>query len=152
MSDLIRRRRAVTTRQSSEPPAQSTSAATEPALMDHLAVGPVRSQAPASSASSVAQPISTRRRHWPASTTDTTSTDVSGSQLVDLSDNSILSRNTCGHELRDEELLVPQMSTRSIARRILFAVHCCGDEPTFVVHKFVRRTVSSSLNLLCNEG
>ncbi|BBH07408.1 hypothetical protein Prudu_019338 [Prunus dulcis] len=40
MSDLIRRRRAVTTTQSSEPLAQPTSAATAPALMDHLAVGP----------------------------------------------------------------------------------------------------------------
>ncbi|BBH05514.1 hypothetical protein Prudu_016921 [Prunus dulcis] len=53
---------------SSEPPAQPTSAATAPALMDHLAVGPVGSQAPASSSSSVAQPVSTRRRHRPAST------------------------------------------------------------------------------------
>ncbi|BBH05126.1 hypothetical protein Prudu_016430 [Prunus dulcis] len=35
---------------------------------------------PASSASSVAQPVSARRRHRPASTTDTTSTDASGSQ------------------------------------------------------------------------
>ncbi|KAI5318448.1 hypothetical protein L3X38_038156 [Prunus dulcis] len=48
--------------------------------MDHLAVGPAGSQAPASSASSVAQPVSTRRRHRPASTTDTTSKDASGSQ------------------------------------------------------------------------
>ncbi|XP_020415536.1 TMV resistance protein N-like [Prunus persica] len=53
MSDLIRRNRAVTTTQSSKPPAQPTSAATAQALMDHLAVGPVGSQAPASSASSV---------------------------------------------------------------------------------------------------
>ncbi|KAI5322898.1 hypothetical protein L3X38_031970 [Prunus dulcis] len=73
MSDLIRRRRAVTTTQSSEPPTQPTSAAiapasaaTAPALMDHLAVGPAGSQAPASSASSVAQPVSARRRHRPA--------------------------------------------------------------------------------------
>ncbi|KAI5312351.1 hypothetical protein L3X38_041524 [Prunus dulcis] len=87
MSDLIRRRRAVTTPQSSEPLTQPTSAAiapasaaTAPALMDHLAVGPAGSQAPASSASSVAQPVSPRRRHRPASTTDTTSTDASGSQ------------------------------------------------------------------------
>ncbi|KAI5334956.1 hypothetical protein L3X38_025089 [Prunus dulcis] len=101
MSDLIRRRRAVRTKQSSEPLAQPTSAATAPAsaatmpasaatapssaaiapaLMDHLAVGPAGSQAPASSASSVAQPVSARRRHRPASTTDTTSTDASGSQ------------------------------------------------------------------------
>ncbi|BBN68901.1 hypothetical protein Prudu_634S000100, partial [Prunus dulcis] len=69
MSNLIRRRRAVTTTQSSEPPAQPTSAATAPTLMDHLAVGPAGSQAPASSASSVAQPVSARRRHRPASTT-----------------------------------------------------------------------------------
>ncbi|KAI5337673.1 hypothetical protein L3X38_016944 [Prunus dulcis] len=47
---LIRCRRAVTTTQSSEPPAQPTSAAIAPAsaaiapaLMDHLAVGPVGS-------------------------------------------------------------------------------------------------------------
>ncbi|BBH06938.1 hypothetical protein Prudu_018714 [Prunus dulcis] len=85
MSDLIRHRRAVTTTQSSEPPAQPTSAATAPALMDHSAVGPAGSQAPASSASSVAQPVSARRRHRPSSTTDTTSTDASGSQTgIDL--------------------------------------------------------------------
>ncbi|BBG93153.1 hypothetical protein Prudu_001076 [Prunus dulcis] len=87
MSDLIRRRRAVTTTQSSEPPTQPTSAATAPASaatapaqMDHLAVRPAGSQALASSASSVAQPVRARRRHRPASTTDTTSTDASGSQ------------------------------------------------------------------------
>ncbi|KAI5341710.1 hypothetical protein L3X38_009585 [Prunus dulcis] len=87
MSDLITRRRAVTTTQGSEPPTQLTaaataaaSAATAPALMDRLAVGPAGSQAPASSASSVAQPVSARRRHRPASTTDATSTDASGSQ------------------------------------------------------------------------
>ncbi|KAI5339572.1 hypothetical protein L3X38_018844 [Prunus dulcis] len=82
MSDLITRRRAVTTTQGSEPPTQPTAAATAPALMDHLAVGPAGSQAPASSASSVAQPVSARRRHRPASTTDATSTDASGSQPV----------------------------------------------------------------------
>ncbi|BBG99627.1 hypothetical protein Prudu_009378, partial [Prunus dulcis] len=75
MSDLIRRRRSVTTAPSSEAPAQPVSAATAPALMDHVPVGPGGSQAPASSASSVAQPVSTRWRHRPASTTDTTSTD-----------------------------------------------------------------------------
>ncbi|KAI5337666.1 hypothetical protein L3X38_016937 [Prunus dulcis] len=79
---LIRSRRAVTTTQSSEPLAQPTSVATAPALMDHLAVGPTRSQAPASSASSVAQPVSVRWRHRPASTTNTTSTDALGSQPV----------------------------------------------------------------------
>ncbi|BBG93088.1 hypothetical protein Prudu_000997, partial [Prunus dulcis] len=42
-------------------PAQPTSAATAPALMDHLAVGPAGSQVPASLASSVAQPVSARR-------------------------------------------------------------------------------------------
>ncbi|KAI5343226.1 hypothetical protein L3X38_011102 [Prunus dulcis] len=96
MSDLIRRRRAVTTTQSLEPPTQPTStatapasAATAPALMDHLAVGPAGSQAPASSASSVAQPVSARRRHRPASTTDTTSTDASGSQTECSSNNSL---------------------------------------------------------------
>ncbi|CAL8119439.1 unnamed protein product [Prunus armeniaca] len=80
MSDLIRRRWAVTTLQNSEPPAQLASASTAPTLMDHLAVGPVGSQAPASLASSVAQLVSARRHHRPASTTDTTSTDASGSQ------------------------------------------------------------------------
>ncbi|KAI5343604.1 hypothetical protein L3X38_011480 [Prunus dulcis] len=89
MSDLSKRRRAVTTTQSSEPPTQPTSAATAPAsaatapaLMDHLAVGPAGSQTPALSASSVAQPVSARRHHRPTSTTDTTSTDASGSQPV----------------------------------------------------------------------
>ncbi|KAI5349276.1 hypothetical protein L3X38_002163 [Prunus dulcis] len=61
MSDVIRRRRAVKTTQSLEPPAQPTSAATAPALMDHLAVGPAGSQVPASLASSVGQPVSARR-------------------------------------------------------------------------------------------
>ncbi|CAL2240099.1 unnamed protein product [Prunus armeniaca] len=77
MSDLIRCRRVVTTSQSSEPPA---SAATAPALMDHLAIGPVGSQVPASLASSVAQPVSTSRRHWPPNATETTSTYASGQE------------------------------------------------------------------------
>ncbi|KAI5327203.1 hypothetical protein L3X38_026599 [Prunus dulcis] len=80
ISDLIKRRRVVTTMQSSEPPAQPTFAATAPALIDHLAVGPAGSQALASSASSVAQTVSARQRHRPANTTNTTSTDASGSQ------------------------------------------------------------------------
>ncbi|CAL2272565.1 unnamed protein product [Prunus armeniaca] len=61
-----------------------SSAATTPALMDYVPVGPRGSQVPASSAASVVQPVSPRRCYWPASTTDTTSTDataVSGSQL-----------------------------------------------------------------------
>ncbi|KAI5323109.1 hypothetical protein L3X38_032181 [Prunus dulcis] len=81
MSDLIRRGRSMTTASSSDPPAQSTSAATAPAFMDHMLVGPGASQAPASSASSassVAQPASARRRHRLADTTDTTSTDGTG--------------------------------------------------------------------------
>ncbi|CAL8137076.1 unnamed protein product [Prunus armeniaca] len=45
--------------------------------MDHLPVGPRMSDAPVSSASSVAQPVSARRRHRPASTIDTISTDTS---------------------------------------------------------------------------
>ncbi|BBN69953.1 hypothetical protein Prudu_1286S000200 [Prunus dulcis] len=40
MSDLIRRGRSMTTAPSSDPPAQSASAATAPALLDHVAVGP----------------------------------------------------------------------------------------------------------------
>ncbi|KAI5342902.1 hypothetical protein L3X38_010778 [Prunus dulcis] len=78
MSDLIRRGRTMMTAPSSDPPAQSASAATAPALMDHVVVGPGASQAPASSASSVAQPASARRRHRPTDTIDTTSTDGSG--------------------------------------------------------------------------
>ncbi|CAL8163993.1 unnamed protein product [Prunus armeniaca] len=46
--------------------------------MDHMPVGPGGFQAPTSSASSVAQPVSARRRHRPASTTDTTLTDGTG--------------------------------------------------------------------------
>ncbi|KAI5335224.1 hypothetical protein L3X38_025357 [Prunus dulcis] len=52
MSDLIRRGRSMTTAPSSDPPAQSASAATAPALLDHVVVGPGASQVPASSASS----------------------------------------------------------------------------------------------------
>ncbi|BBN69320.1 hypothetical protein Prudu_882S000100 [Prunus dulcis] len=78
MSDLIRRGRSMTTAPSSDPPAQSASAATALALMDHVLVGPGASQAPASFASSVAQPASARRRHRPADTTDTSSTDGTG--------------------------------------------------------------------------
>ncbi|CAL2272368.1 unnamed protein product [Prunus armeniaca] len=80
MSNLIRRCRSVTTTPSSEPTPQPASAATAPALMDQLAVGPVGSQTPTSSASSMAQPVSARRRHRPVNTTDTTSTDASSSQ------------------------------------------------------------------------
>ncbi|KAI5318204.1 hypothetical protein L3X38_037912 [Prunus dulcis] len=78
MSDLIRRGRSMTTAPSSDPPAQSASAATAPALLDHVVVGPGASQAPASSASSVAQPASARQRHRPTDTIDTTSTDGTG--------------------------------------------------------------------------
>ncbi|CAL8169283.1 unnamed protein product [Prunus armeniaca] len=70
--------RAVTTTLSSEPSAQPASAATAPALMDQVPVGLGGSQAPASSASLVAQPVSARQRHRPANTTDTTSTDGTG--------------------------------------------------------------------------
>ncbi|CAL8167763.1 unnamed protein product [Prunus armeniaca] len=73
--DLIRRRRSVTTTPSSEPPAQPASTATAPALMYELPDGPGVSQAPASSTSSVGQPVSARRWHRLANTTDTTSTD-----------------------------------------------------------------------------
>ncbi|KAI5346228.1 hypothetical protein L3X38_014107 [Prunus dulcis] len=78
MSDLIRRGRSMTSAPSSDPPAQSASAATAPALLDHVVVGPGASRAPASSASSVAQPASARRRHGPTDTIDTTSTDGTG--------------------------------------------------------------------------
>ncbi|KAI5334366.1 hypothetical protein L3X38_024499 [Prunus dulcis] len=78
MSDLIRRGRSMTTAPSLDPPAQSASAATAPALLDHMVVGPWASQAPASSASSVEQPASARQRHRPTDTIDTTSTDSTG--------------------------------------------------------------------------
>ncbi|KAI5323415.1 hypothetical protein L3X38_032487 [Prunus dulcis] len=83
MSDLIRRGRSMTTAPSSDPPAQSASAATAPALLDNVVVGceafqAPASQAPASSASSMAQPASARRRHRPTDTMDTTSTDGTG--------------------------------------------------------------------------
>ncbi|KAI5313372.1 hypothetical protein L3X38_042546 [Prunus dulcis] len=78
MSNLIRSRKAVTTAQSSPPPAQPSSVVTTPALMDHLPVGPGGSEAPASSTSSVVQPVSARRRHRPSSTIDTTLTDATG--------------------------------------------------------------------------
>ncbi|KAI5311855.1 hypothetical protein L3X38_041028 [Prunus dulcis] len=78
MSDLIRRGRSMTTAPSSDPPAQSASAATTPALLDHVVVGPGASQAPVSSASSFTQPASARRRHWPTDTIDTTSNDGTG--------------------------------------------------------------------------
>ncbi|BBH03322.1 Ankyrin repeat family protein [Prunus dulcis] len=45
MSDLIRRGRTMTTAPSSDPPAHSASAATAPALMDHVVVGPGRPRA-----------------------------------------------------------------------------------------------------------
>ena len=64
MSNLITRRKAVSAAQSSPPPSQP-SAATAPAEMDHLPVGPSVSDAPVSSVSSVAQPLSARRRHRP---------------------------------------------------------------------------------------
>ncbi|KAI5335974.1 hypothetical protein L3X38_026108 [Prunus dulcis] len=78
MSDLIRRGRSMTTAPSSDPPAQSASAATAPALLDNVVVGREAFQAPASSASSVTQPASARRRHRPTDTMDATSTDGTG--------------------------------------------------------------------------
>ncbi|CAL2228417.1 unnamed protein product [Prunus armeniaca] len=77
MSNLIRSRKSVSATQSSPPPAQP-SAATAPVEMDHLPVHPRVSDAPTSSASSVAQLVSARRRQRLASTTDTISTDASG--------------------------------------------------------------------------
>ncbi|CAL2238294.1 unnamed protein product [Prunus armeniaca] len=61
--------------QSSPPPSQP-SAATAPTKMDHLPVGLMVSNAPVSSSSSVALPVSARRRHRPSSTSDTISTDA----------------------------------------------------------------------------
>ncbi|KAI5333421.1 hypothetical protein L3X38_023552 [Prunus dulcis] len=68
----------MTTAPSSDPPANSASAATAPALLDHVVAGPGASQVPALSTSSVAQPASARRRHRPTDTIDTTSTDGTG--------------------------------------------------------------------------
>ncbi|CAL8994473.1 unnamed protein product, partial [Prunus brigantina] len=83
----LRSRKAVTIAQSSPPPAQPSSAATAPALMDHLPVGPGGSQALASSALSVLQPVSAKRHHRPASTIDATSTG--NYNLEDLDDESL---------------------------------------------------------------
>ncbi|CAL2259323.1 unnamed protein product [Prunus armeniaca] len=77
MSDIIRSCKAVTTASSLPPPA-TTSAATTPAQVHAIAVCPRVSHAPASSESSVAQPVSARRRHRPPSMTDTTSTSAAG--------------------------------------------------------------------------
>ncbi|CAL2248479.1 unnamed protein product [Prunus armeniaca] len=74
----------MTTAQSSPPPAQPSSAATAPELMDHFPVALGGSQAPVLSESSMAQPVSARRRHRPASTTDTTSTDATGASRSQL--------------------------------------------------------------------
>ncbi|TQE00401.1 hypothetical protein C1H46_013974 [Malus baccata] len=69
MSYLIRSRKAVTTTSRSIPP-PSTSATTAPTEIDHRLVnlvGPWVSQAPASSSSSVALPVSARHGHCPPS-------------------------------------------------------------------------------------
>ncbi|CAL2255585.1 unnamed protein product [Prunus armeniaca] len=63
ISNLIRSHKAVTTAQMSPPPTQP-SAATAPAQMDHMLVGPQGSPALESSASSVAQPVSARRHYY----------------------------------------------------------------------------------------
>ncbi|CAL2228003.1 unnamed protein product [Prunus armeniaca] len=87
MSNLIRSRKAVTIGQSSPPPAQPA-AIIAPAQMEQLPRDPPISHAPASSASSVAQHLSARRRHRPPSMSDTASTDgtgASGSQPGTLS-------------------------------------------------------------------
>ncbi|KAI5349975.1 hypothetical protein L3X38_002866 [Prunus dulcis] len=104
---LIRRGRTMTTAPSSDPPAQSAFAATAPALMDHVVVGPGPSQAPASSASSVAQPASARRRHRPTDPIDTTSTDgtgASGSQPEEESEN-VEDRTLDFDELTDSNIM-----------------------------------------------
>ena len=82
MSQLIRRRKTVMTSPSSAPPI-AVSAPTGVAQSQDMPVSPHVSRAPVSSESSVAQPVSARRRHRPPSTTDTTSpsaASVSGSQ------------------------------------------------------------------------
>lgn len=85
MSQLIRSRKAVMTTHRSIP-LPPTSAATAPAKMNRRPVDPVGprvSQAPASSTSSMALPVSARRGHRRPRTPDTTSTfttDASGSQ------------------------------------------------------------------------
>ncbi|CAL8999752.1 unnamed protein product [Prunus brigantina] len=75
--ELYPGRKAVSTGQSSPPPTQPT-AITAPAQMEQLSRDPPASHAPASSASSVAQPLSARRCHRPPSMRDTTSTDGTG--------------------------------------------------------------------------
>ncbi|TQD89927.1 hypothetical protein C1H46_024482 [Malus baccata] len=70
MSNPIRSHNVVTTAPHSPPPAH-LSAATAPAQMDHLPVDLGVSQALASSASSVALPVSTRHDHCRPHTPDT---------------------------------------------------------------------------------
>ncbi|BBH04784.1 HXXXD-type acyl-transferase family protein [Prunus dulcis] len=65
MSDLIRRGRSMTTAPSSESPAQSASAATAPALLDHVVVGPGRPGRLRHLRHPSRSPASARRRHRP---------------------------------------------------------------------------------------
>ncbi|KAL6288687.1 hypothetical protein ACE6H2_006197 [Prunus campanulata] len=79
MSELIRTRKAMTTAQPLPPPA-STSAATAPPQVDVMPVSPHVSHVAVSSESSVAQPVSARRRHRPPHPhmTDTTLPSAAG--------------------------------------------------------------------------
>ncbi|KAL6276440.1 hypothetical protein ACE6H2_020041 [Prunus campanulata] len=77
MSELIRTHKAMTTAQPLPPPA-STSAATAPPQVDVMPVSPHVSRVAVSSESSVAQPVSARRRHRPPHMTDTTSPSAAG--------------------------------------------------------------------------
>ncbi|KAB2635237.1 hypothetical protein D8674_025771 [Pyrus ussuriensis x Pyrus communis] len=88
MSNLINSCKAVTT-VSRLPPLAHSSAATAPAQMDHMPIGPGVSQAPASSASSVALPISARCGHHHPRTPYTPSistTNASGDVYVQPGD------------------------------------------------------------------
>ncbi|KAL6269436.1 hypothetical protein ACE6H2_026347 [Prunus campanulata] len=77
MSNLIRRRQTVTSTHSLPPPI-ATSAVTAPAQLNEIPVVPNVSHAPVSSESSVAQPVSARRRHRPPHLMDTASTSSAG--------------------------------------------------------------------------
>ncbi|KAB2611264.1 hypothetical protein D8674_019296 [Pyrus ussuriensis x Pyrus communis] len=82
MSNLVRSCTTVMTAPRSPPPTHPL-AATTPAKMNHLLVGPRVSQAPTSLASLVALPVSARSgHHWPRTpdTPSASTTDASGSQ------------------------------------------------------------------------
>ncbi|KAB2623364.1 hypothetical protein D8674_040293 [Pyrus ussuriensis x Pyrus communis] len=122
MSNLIRSRKAVTTAPRSSHPTHLL-AAIAPAQMNHLLVGPGVSQAPASSASSVALLVSNRRGHCRPRTLDTPSTsntDLSGSHQDKMRTQvrSQLSKAKANKSNRDKKTLLHHSSSRLFSYRM----------------------------------